>query len=255
MNKWITGIIGVLIFLGFQVVKVAEKEKTKQERREKYLAGYYDNMSVKSSLLGTKLEVNPEPGFIPPKNWNSYIISNSFSISVPNTVELRKIDDAYTQMVKDREWYGMKIDLNNVVFQQKGLATNQPEAYNTYCRIMIAVEKGNSGDYLSSTDYEDLDAETIQTFRNLASQNIGGYKIIGKPNVRWIKIENIYALKVDYVRTGSEGHRTCVSTYYFFNDDRMAQLTLSYRESDADKWKTDFENVIRTFKWRNKRNN
>lgn len=249
MKKWITSIIGVLIFLGFQVVKVVEKEKNKQEHKEKYLAGYYDNMSVKSSLLGTKLEVEPEHRFIPPKDWSSYIISNSFSISVPNTVELRKVDDAYTQMVKDREWYGMKIDLNNVVFQQKGLATNQPEAYNTYSRIMIAVEKGNSGDYPSCSEYEDLDAETIRAFQNQATQSAGAFKVIGRPNVKWIKIENIYAIKIDYVRTGSEGHRTCVNTYYFFNDDRMAQLTLSYRQSDADKWEKDFENVIKTFKW------
>lgn len=249
MKKWISGIIGVLIFLGFQVVKVVEKEKNKQEHKEKYLAGYYDNMFVKSSLLGTKLEVEPEHRFIPPKDWSSYIISNSFSISVPNTVELRKVDDAYTQMVKDREWYGMKIDLNNVVFQQKGLATNQPEAYNTYSRIMIAVEKGNSGDYPSCSEYEDLDAETIRAFQNQATQSAGAFKVIGRPNVKWIKIENIYAIKIDYVRTGSEGHRTCVNTYYFFNDDRMAQLTLSYRQSDADKWEKDFENVIKTFKW------
>ena len=53
----------------------------------------------------------------------------------------------------------------------------------------------------------------------------------------------------DYVRTGSEDHRTCVNTYYFFNDDKMAQITLSYRQADASKWKEDFENVIRTFKW------
>ena len=249
MKKWITSIIGVLIFLGFQVVKVVEKEKNKQEHKEKYLAGYYDNMSVKSSLLGTKLEVEPEHRFIPPKDWSSYIISNSFSISVPNTVELRKVDDAYTQMVKDREWYGMKIDLNNVVFQQKGLSINQPEAYNTYCRIMIAIEKGNSGDYPSCSEYEDLDAETIRAFQSQASQSAGGFEVIGKPNVGWIRIENTYAIKVDYVRTGAEGHHTCVNTYYFFNNDKVTQLTLSYRQADADKWKEDFEYVIRTFKW------
>ena len=250
MKKWISGILCVFLFLAFQIVKNVEKEKAKQERREKYLAGYYDNMSVKCSLLGTKWEVNPESRFIPPKNWNGYIISNSFFISVPNTLELRKIDDPYTQMVKDREWYGMKIDLNNVVFQQKGLATNQQEAYNTYCRIIIAVEKGNSGDYLLSTDYEDLDAETIQMFRDLASQNIGEY-IIGKPNVCWVHIEDFYGIKVQYLRTGAEGNRTCVNTYYFFNNDRLATLTLSYRQSDADKWQDDLKNIVRTFKWLN----
>lgn len=249
MRKIFTGLCIIFALIFVQVIKQAKKYEAKQERKEKYMAGYYDNMSVKSSLRGTELEVKPESKYIPPKDWSKYIISNSFSISVPNTIELRKLDDAYTQMVKDREWYGMKINLNNVVFQQKGLATNQPEAYKTYCRIMIAVDKGNSGDYARSTDYEDLDAATICTFQNLASQSVGGFEVLGKPNVKWIRIEDTYAIKVDYVRTGTEGHRTCVNTYYFFNDDRMAQLTLSYRQSDADKWEDDFENVIRTFKW------
>lgn len=249
MKKIFTGLCIVLALIFAQIIKQAKKYEAKQERKEKYLAGYYDNMSVKSSFLGTEFEVNPESRYIPPKEWSNYIISNSFSISVPNTVELRKLDDIYTQEIKDKEWYGMKINLDNVVFQQKGLATKQSDAFNTYCRIMIAVEKGNSGDFAKSTDYEDLDAETIRTFQNLASQSAGGFEVLGKPNVKWIRIEDTYAIKVDYVRTGTEGHYTCVNTYYFFNDDRMAQLTLSYRQADADSWKEDFENVIKTFKW------
>ena len=249
MKKWISGILCFMLFVGFQVIKQINKHEAKQERKEKYLAGYYDNMSVKSSLLGTELKVNPESRYMSPKEWNNYIISNSFSISVPNTVELRNLDDIYTQEIKDKEWYGMKINLNNVVFQQKGLANKQPDAFNTYCRIMIAIDKGNPGDFALSTDYEDLNSETIRAFQSLASQSTGGYEVLGKPNVKWIRVEETYAIKVDYVRTGSEGHRTCVNTYYFFNDDRMAQLTLSYRQADADKWEKDFENVIRTFKW------
>ena len=141
MRKIFTGLCIIFALIFVQVIKQAKKYEAKQERKEKYMAGYYDNMSVKSSLRGTELEVKPESKYIPPKDWSKYIISNSFSISVPNTIELRKLDDAYTQMVKDREWYGMKINLNNVVFQQKGLATNQPEAYKTYCRIMIVGKK------------------------------------------------------------------------------------------------------------------
>lgn len=249
MKKIFTGLCVVLALIFIQVIKQAKKYEAKQERKEKYLAGYYDNMSVESSLFGTELKVKPESKYIPPKEWSNYIISNSFRISVPNTVELRKMDDVYMQEIKDNEWYGMKINLNNVVFQQKGLAIKQSDAFNTYCRILIAVEKGNPGDFALSTDYEDLDGETIRTFQNLTSQSADVYKVLGKPNVKWIRIENTYAIKVDYVRTGAEGHLTCVNTYYFFNDDRMAQLTLSYRQVDADKWEKDFENVIRTFKW------
>ena len=91
----------------------------------------------------------------------------------------------------------MKMNLNNVVFQQKGLATNQPDAFKTYCRIMIAVDKGNPGDNPLSTDYEDLDTETICVFQNMASQSAGGFEVLGKPNVKWIRIEDTYAIITD----------------------------------------------------------
>ena len=118
MKKWISGILFVIIILGFQIVKQTQRYDAKQERKEKYLSGYYDNMSVKSSLLATELEVNPISKYIPPKGWSNYIISNSFSISVPMTVELRKIDDVYTQLVKDKEW-------NEDEFKQCRLSTKR----------------------------------------------------------------------------------------------------------------------------------
>ena len=43
------------------------------------------------------------------------------------------------------------------------------------------------------------------------------------------------------------------ANYYFFNDNLFATIILSYRQDDIRKWETDFSNIIKTFKWNNKK--
>lgn len=150
-------------------------------------------------------------------------------------------------------WHGHKINSNNVVFQQKGLSVNTPEAHQTYCRIIIDIQKGSLGEYPKFSDYEDLTIEDIHTFQELAKQNSYEYKILGQPEVRWIKIEDTYGIEVEYVRNGANNSRTHVCNYYFFNDNLFATIILSYRQDDIRKWETDFSNIIKTFKWNNKK--
>lgn len=221
----------------------------RKENLEKYKAGYYDNVTVKNK----NIVPNTTKNYVPPKNWTKYIIANAFSISVPPTVELRQSNDLYTKDIKKLSWHGHKINSNNVVFQQKGLSVNTPEAHQTYCRIIIDIQKGSLGEYPKFSDYEDLTIEDIHTFQELAKQNSYEYKILGQPEVRWIKIEDTYGIEVEYVRNGANNSRTHVCNYYFFNDNLFATIILSYRQDDIRKWETDFSNIIKTFKWNNKK--
>ena len=232
----------------FMIVKCIENQTEGTRHKdniEKYLAGYYDNIDTKGPVQ--------EATYLPPSTWNTYRIAGSFSISIPNTLEMRKEADPYTQRIKDADWYGYKVDLSNVVFQQKGLADYESEALDTYCRVMLNVETGNRGDYMKSNEWAELTDEDIQVFQESLqySSDIskGEFKIIGKPNVGWIHIEDIYGIEIRYLRTGIEGNRTVVNTYYFFNDAELATLTLSYRQTDAEKWEKDLENIVRTFEW------
>ena len=138
----------------------------RKENLEKYKAGYYDNVTVKNK----NIVPNTTKNYVPPKNWTKYIIANAFSISVPPTVELRQSNDLYTKDIKKLSWHGHKINSNNVVFQQKGLSVNTPEAHQTYCRIIIDIQKGSLGEYPKFSDYEDLTIEDIHTFQELAKQ-------------------------------------------------------------------------------------
>ena len=96
----------------------------------------------------------------------------------------------------------------------------------------------------------DLTEEEIRILQESAIGPYVGFKVVTEPTVRWVKIENIFGIRVEYIREGLDHNYTHVSHYYFFNDDRMALVTLSYRLKDARLWKTDFSNVIRTFKWK-----
>lgn len=107
------------------------------------------------------------------------------------------------------------------------------------------------GDYVKANEHWVLSTDDILFFQDLAKQSAGVFEIIGSPKVHWIKLDNIYCIEVQYTRKGVRNYDTCVSSYYFFNDDKMVNIVLSYRKQDSQKWKDDFSNVIRTFEWIN----
>ena len=210
------------------------------------------NILLNANFMTTKTEaVKIYKTYIPPHNWTKYVISNSFVLFVPNTVELREEFDSYTQAAKDTYWYGYEINLNDVVFQQKGLAVKNKEAFNTYARIMLRCTVGEKGNYVKANEHWALSTDDILYFQDLAKQSAGVFEIIDSPKVHWIKLDSTYCIEVQYVRKGVENYNTCVSSYYLFNDDKMANIILSYRQQDFQKWEEDFSNVIRTFKWIN----
>ena len=92
----------------------------------------------------------------------------------------------------------------------------------------------------------------IHDFQDIAKQSSSGYEIIGNPTVRWIRIEDTYGIETTYIRKGENNLHTCVSSYYFFNNDKMINVILSYRKEDSETWAEDFSNIIKTFKWNNK---
>lgn len=178
-------------------------------------------------------------------NFNKYEIANTFTLSIPNTVELRGQDDDYTKLLK-RDYIN-KIDFNNIVFQQRGLASLDREAFNSYCRILIKVIEGY--DFPSSTECYDLTQEDISYFRSMAKESAYPFEIIGNPIVEWILVNGNYAIEVKYMRKGEDNKHVKVSSYYLFNKTKVAYITLAYRKEDSKIWEEDFSKIIFTFKW------
>lgn len=242
-NILIALIICCLFIMNKCVTQISLKDKRK-EIKEKYLVGYYDNADPGS------IGIKPQKidSFSPPDDWVNYEITNAISFWVPSTVEWRNREDLYTKEIESTNKIDTK-DINRFVFQQRGLSTKDSNALKTYCRVIVSFKKGSKGDFFKATDCEDLSIEEIHYFQELAKQNASEYNILGKPDVRWIRIGDIYGIEVEYVRTGKNNMHTCVYMYYFFNNDKVAFITLAYRQEKSEKWKDDFSKIIRTFKW------
>lgn len=183
----------------------------------------------------------------PTANWNHYEIADAFSISVPQTMELRNDDDQYTKLLEDN---GLSISNAEAVFQQAGLSGHSKKAYDTYSRILISYYKFAPGDLEHHNETSYIDSESRNNFREITDAEILPWDYIDTPAFHWIDINGTKAIEAKYKRTGDNGPVVC-RIYLLPNYDEMVKMVVSYRESDASIWKSDLENVIRTFSWNN----
>ena len=182
-----------------------------------------------------------------PLSWKKYYFcENSFSISVPNSVELRKDGDTYTRKLKqiDDGYEGL-----DVVFQPKGLSELSHNAAQHYCRILIKYVKANDGDFFKSDEAEPIDDNLRNVLRGMVEEELGPFILIGEPSYEWIDIGGINALKVEYRRTAINDYTTKCAIYLLFNDYEFVKMLISYREQERDLWLPDLNNVVKTFKW------
>ena len=185
-------------------------------------------------------------------HWRSHTFFNAFSVKVPVTVELQTKDSPYMRQSIQR---GYQTQDNEVIFQQKGLGNMMPKAMDQYCRIMIAYMEGNYGDFLHRDETEYLDSEYRQIIGEMVASCIGpNARLIGTFSYEWVRINNANAIMVTYRRTGNNFDATIpVSCKMLFmgDNDRSVQMVLSYREKEASLWADDFEQVLRSFEWKN----
>lgn len=189
------------------------------------------------------------PPFKTLDDWTQYVINhNAFTISIPNTMELRHEYDQYTKLLQKM---GRVCDSDIIVFQQKGLSNTKVDNIdNHYCRIMIRHIKGNADDFLKSNETENINLETKAFLRELVVSELGlTFKLLGEPTYNWIDINGQKAIEIKYRRNGNNDNTTFCTMYLLFNYDEMVKMTISYREQEKDLWLPDMDNVIRTFKW------
>ena len=201
---------------------------------------------IKSTVAGSEpVPVGEE--FQVPDTWSKYYLANqSFSLSVPPTVELRHEYDKY---VKRLQKLGLSCNTEDVVFQQKNLANNSKEALSRYCRVMLQYHKGSVGDFPSASEIFPLDSETRAELRGIVENELGLYKLIGEPSYKWISINTAKAIEIAYRRTGADQYTTACKMYLLFNTDEMVKAIVSYREQERDIWLPDLSNIIKTFRW------
>ena len=201
---------------------------------------------VKSSTASSE-PVSTIEVFQAPDTWKKYYLANhAFSISVPPIVELRH---DYDQYVKRIQGLGLSCNTEDVVFQQKDLANNSPEALARYCRIIIQYIRGNTDEFPLSNETFTLDSDTRTELRVIVENELGNYTLIGEPSYKWISINDKKAIEISYRRNGAKNNTTACRIYILFNSNEMVKTIVSYREQESDIWLPDLTNVIKTFRW------
>ncbi len=185
-------------------------------------------------------------------HWKSHTFFNAFSVKVPVTVELQTKDSPYVRQITSR---GYQFQDDVVVFHQKGLGNLNQKAQKQYCRIMFSYYQGVPGDFLRRTETEVLDAEYDQLLREMVIGEIGpNGRLMGTINYQWVRINNANAILVSYRRTGNNFDTTIpvnCKMLIIQDNNRFVKMMLSYREKEANLWADDFEQVLRSFEWKN----
>lgn len=199
------------------------------------------------SYLSSNLPIASLGSYIPEDSWNRYEFNDSYSIAIPNTMELRSEYDAYTKLLSENL---ISLNCNDAVFQQKGLSILSSESFYTYSRVIIQYFQFNSGEVERYNEATYITSEDVASFRQIVDAELGGYDYVITPNFRWVKISNFNAIEAVYKRTGDKGTVSC-RMYLLPNYDEMVKIIISYRDCDEALWKSDLEKVIKTFNWQN----
>ncbi len=193
--------------------------------------------------------------FVVPEDWETYEYT-PFKISVPPFLEIRTESDNYTKFTKS---LGLPVDNFDIVFQQKGLS-EEPYAGHAdehYMRVLINYYIDEYGTFLSAKDTECIDAYTRSLFESAVYDDMEqchqmgfDYQIIDGPNIKWVKLCDIYTVNTRYCRVGNNGNTTHVDIYWLYNNNEATRIVISYRETEPEAWKRDMDNIIKTFKWK-----
>lgn len=188
-----------------------------------------------------------------PNHWKTMVLYDAFSINVPVTVERQTKDSPYGRELANKGMLQLRDDL--IIFNQKGLCDLKPDAKEQYCRIMINFIEGEKGDFLQKDQTEQLDWEYRQLLGEMVANEISSNsRQIGSFTSEWVRVNNANAILVTYRRTGNnyDASRPVNCKILLFQDNnRFVKMILSFREHEANLWAADFEQVMRSFEWKN----
>jgi hypothetical protein len=101
---------------------------------------------------------------------------------------------------------------------------------------------------VTATDLKDVGAEALKMFRQVETS--GGPKIIEMQSVRIEKLNKQLVLVMPYVRASKLGPSPWQVTQYKIPvSNRLIEITLSYRQSDAIVWRPILERVKRSVRF------
>lgn len=216
---------------------------------------------MKTSILGTDLLLlfviisctvkgNPPPELQP--EWERIYVKDVGSFDLPPTMEIQK--GKYKELSNDFKRERL-IDEVDIVAQQKGLNEFGKEGYKRYARIMFDTDIDLPGTfydlYFSINQFKMTEINELNSLY-LQSTNdsfIGtGLKVIEWHPLKIEKINEMSCIHLSYIRQLNDNPLVLVHIYMFHNNNMMHSLTMSYRLSESDYWKDDFNTALKSFR-------
>lgn len=194
-------------------------------------------------------QISPPPL---PTGWERIYIKNVGSFDLPSTMEVQR--GKYREFVDEiKKIKGF--DASQLTAQQKGLNEFGKEGFEKYARVMVETTFGSAGDFekfnfnLAKITQADI-AELNTIYKQQIQQSFlgTGLKLIEWYPVKVEKVNGVSCFHISYKRQLQDNPIVLVNIYYFHNNDRMHNLTLSYRLSEADYWKLDFATILKSFR-------
>jgi hypothetical protein len=187
-----------------------------------------------------------------PNGWEKIYIKNVGSFDLPPTMEIQKGKyKEFIDEVKKIKGY----DATQITAQQKGLNEFGKEGFEKYARVMVETTFGSAGDFeklnFNIATYSQMDiSELNSTYKQQIQQSfIGtGLKLIEWYPLKLEKVNGMSCIHISYKRQLQDKPFVLVHIYYFHNNDRMHSLTLSYRLSELDYWKSDYATILKSFR-------
>ena len=187
-----------------------------------------------------------------PIGWERIYIKNVGSFDLPPTMEVQK--GKYKEFVDEiKKIKGF--DATQLTAQQKGLNEFGKEGFEKYARVMVETTFGSVGDFeklnFNIATYTQADiSELNTTYKQQIQQSfIGtGLKLIEWYPLKLEKVNGMSCIHISYKRQLQDKPFVLVHIYYFHNNDRMHSLTLSYRLSEVDYWKSDYATILKSFR-------
>lgn len=179
--------------------------------------------------------------------WLNISIPRVARFQAPPTLEIQGGDyKKLTDAIRDVFEITYHSDLT---LQQKGLNNLDPEARQQYCRILVNTTQGSEGEFCKLNEKPTYSKEELSEIEEISKLELEKqFSILDWYPITVEKINGNYALKLTYRRSlKSVINPVFVTTYTFQNHRMMHTITLSYRESEKNLWKTDLDKVIQTF--------
>ena len=199
----------------------------------------------------------PLPISTPANNWKRIEITDVGTIDMSPRLEIQSGNYKKIKMIvkeKTQKIWGIAYEEPKLILQPKGINKLNETSLSRYCRVILNTEMGNPNDFQHLNEKIEFTVSELKElndeFLKLIQQGFANtpLKLIEFYPIKIASINGMPCIQISYKRQFKDQPFVMVDMYRFFNYDRVHTLTLSYRISDKEYWKSTLDNTLKSFR-------